>query len=383
MKTPKKAKDKKRATRRKETNPFRIKNLMLYNVCTAFELMKIKCSVLKKIRKSNLDLFKFIPVLKCFAPNVYKLGTFHAKIGDTVGYHDKVYKGVLYRDSLVEESIFKRYSVNSKNTFSSLCYVQYCVNKQLTGMINPMSALFKIHKKSEAYVVYPYLKDYMSLLEYIETIREDSSFSYKLISLLLRLCTYLIYSENIGGFMHRDLHCNNIMIHPTTMDLKIIDLDYACLCTKQVYIHNDEYGDIKHPFNPTHDLRTLLISLIELTNMHMNSECIILFMYITQNCKKYIGTMSEPIYHDTYKECVNIVDPNFHPRNVYKLLRSCINESKKVIQVSNLIETKVNKHDPIKSFCKLDEKYIKSFPESRYQILYYELLLKIQDEYIK
>jgi serine/threonine-protein kinase len=92
------------------------------------------------------------------------------------------------------------------------------VNKRLPG------SLKRIKLTEQNQFIMEYLEGYETLNSFINTCKNMDTLQeifYRILDQIDELHRY--------GISHRDLKANNIMIHPETLDIKIIDFGLACL----------------------------------------------------------------------------------------------------------------------------------------------------------
>lgn len=316
-------------TQRKKTHPITVRHKMLHNVPIAFEILDMKCSILKKVGTNKLDLFKYIPLLKTFTSGVFKRGTFLVKEKEDMPNEKGVSlkRVIMYRNS-ESESCFVKLFERGINT-TKILFIHNFMNSfhNENNRFLPIHFMYKTKEsKDKIQVGYPFLTDYVTLTEYIERITNvysEEQCTKIIMEWIGELCSSLVKAQKFG-FMHRDLHCNNIMIHPDKRDWKFVDLDFAFLKNKMcgtISVHTDEYGDSVTNINKSQDIRTLFINILEHYYKVLPTECLLFIMYICQNVSMYLKSNNDPIFHDTYKDCISIHDENFYPENVLNALK--------------------------------------------------------------
>ena len=158
-------------------------------------------------------------------------------------------------------------------------------------------------------------------------------------------------------FMHRDLHASNLMYKRIgdKNRLYIIDFGMATIKIGTRWINRSTglYKKSKK-FNPTHDLRMLMVTLSNRDRYYDNGNKVKLrILFILQSMLKYvdqsINEMRHP-FHITY-HMHNIIDNNFSPENIIKVMEQ---DREDIVILDNI--------KPKKSlYLKKNKKYVKEF----------------------
>ena len=130
--------------------------------------------------------------------------------------------------------------------------------------------------------------------------------------------TILIRLFRFEGFMHRDLHCGNIMyrVDGAIERFYLIDFGMSILYNRNIRINGDSYAP--HPLNRSHDMRFLLSSIIQTvgtTNWDLIPD------YARNIAKSFswgiftnvYNSTATAIFHRMYQDVVNVIDWRFDP----------------------------------------------------------------------
>ena len=158
-------------------------------------------------------------------------------------------------------------------------------------------------------------------------------------------------------FMHRDLHASNLMYKRIgdKNRLYIIDFGMATIKIGTNWINRSTglYKKSKK-FNPSHDLRMLMVTLSNRDRYYDNRNKVKLrILFILQSMLKYvdqsINEMRHP-FHITY-HMHNIIDNNFSPENIIKVM----DQNREDIVILDDIKPKKS------LYLKKNKKYVKEF----------------------
>lgn len=212
-------------------------------------------------------------------------------------------------------------------------------------------------------------KQYVIGMEYLDGNGHDYTDKRKSenewFNMLTQIAGCLETLQNEFQFMHRDLHLGNIMYKKGKITRwYIIDfgLGFANLSSSG---RTQLIGNVihypykqKHPFNDTHDMRMLIVSILSVfpsedTARNMSSirtpsfTTILLFLYIC-NLQSYIIPREEPLFHNVYEEVVTRKDELFLPKHIHSNIETIKNlrlngVSKK--DIMNVLQDQTNIQD--------------------------------------
>jgi serine/threonine protein kinase len=136
------------------------------------------------------------------------------------GIHSCVYLGIDSDDNEYAIKIIKYSENNSELICNRFMNKENFVSKLLVDFI------IEINNKNYYVLVNEYLREYITLKTFLEKYKDELNNIYKINKLLKDIKRILEIIHN-KGFAHMDFHKENIMIHPDTMEIKIIDFGEA------------------------------------------------------------------------------------------------------------------------------------------------------------
>jgi len=146
------------------------------------------------------------------------------------------------------------------------------------------------------------------------------------------IATLLSKLQKKFKFMHRDLHTNNIMYKGDKM--YIIDFGRSTIKVGNQWINKDRMEWLFKKtkiFNPSQDLRTLSMFLLEIQMERVNGKHLIgnnlVLWYLlksTGELPSYVNNWRERPFWTTHP-MINVIDDNFTPENIIKLMNRIIN----------------------------------------------------------
>ena len=120
----------------------------------------------------------------------------------------------------------------------------------------------------------------------------------------------------LEGFMHRDLHCGNIMyrVEGAIERFYLIDFGMSILYNRNITINGDLYTP--HPLNGSHDMRFLLSSIIQAVGFRIWD---LIRNYARNIAKRFswgiftnvYNFVGGTIFHGMYQDVVNVIDWRF------------------------------------------------------------------------
>ena len=132
-------------------------------------------------------------------------------------------------------------------------------------------------------------------------------------------------------FMHRDLHSSNLMYKRVGNNNRLYIIDFGMstikVGTKWINMSSGLYRKSKR-FNPTHDLRMLMVSLSNRSPQYDNkgiikTKILKILRSITIYVNQSISERRHP-FHITY-DMYDIFDKNFTPKNIINIMQRDIN----------------------------------------------------------
>ena len=153
------------------------------------------------------------------------------------------------------------------------------------------------------------------------------------------LASGLKYLQQTCKFMHRDLHLGNIMYNPNTGKCVLIDFGMARMNIpyrnhQHKVLHTDGYYPLD-VFNPSHDLRILLTSMVDershLNVFHVHPPFFVwvlnsiraLGMYLQIDADKYVQ-----LSHCMYDSMIGVHDHTFEPEQVARYCSNVTHQPK-------------------------------------------------------
>jgi serine/threonine protein kinase len=172
------------------------------------------------------------------------------------------------------------------------------------------------------------LNEYLERME-INNVPEDTRITN--IRIIINKISKLLMHLQKDGFMHRDLHCKNVMIQQTNTDLNVYIIDFGLSViwsnsNKPFYLGNMYTAPFV--FNETHDLRMLLRSLAgeDLLPKSIKTAIAIRFYNATNTyLANAIGTQNTPIFHFLYNSVSRKLDLNFTPTENFDIFNYSYN----------------------------------------------------------
>ena len=140
-------------------------------------------------------------------------------------------------------------------------------------------------------------------------------------------------------FMHRDFHCGNVMYKNLPGDnyrMYVIDFGMSTIQTSsgnwlnritQTYHYNKAYK-----FNPTHDLRMLLLSIFSSNTFryYSNPDLKYIFCYLLIGILRYNPMDNDVLFWNSYADMIHVRDHAFHPDTIIKNMNKLLKEQKLV-----------------------------------------------------
>ena len=266
---------------------------------------------------------------------------------------DIVIKEILRRQT-VQEDIFK-YNIIIETSIQSHLYCSY--NKHLQSRKNS-GKIPKIHfitgVPSEIELEYSLagdtIKSYgnpsdppryligmekmdVNLNSYIRIINENSMEDRETIirNAFKKICNLIVFLQQNELFVHRDLHCGNVMIDGND-NCYLIDFGCSALISRNVDTKPSQYQtlDIKTNnttenkmhnvklLNPSHDIRMLCASILEHPDLPPKFKRILakrfcMAAWTYANIPDPIPTQRRPVFHNFYNSVYNTYDFRFDP----------------------------------------------------------------------
>lgn len=122
-------------------------------------------------------------------------------------------------------------------------------------------------------------------------------------------------------FMHRDFHPGNIMYmyQNNTYTWYIVDLEFSILEIKGIMLSNiteTKHYRLVHSFNPSHDLRLLILALFGYYKKRLPSTLFLYFIDKLSYVSYYLDDKEEMFFHNAYMNVVDNIDSNFIPEHM-------------------------------------------------------------------
>ena len=181
----------------------------------------------------------------------------------------------------------------------------------------------------------------------------DNSDKYDIIikDMVVKVSHLLSRLQKDYVFMHRDLHCGNVMYKKIGNAYRwyIIDFGMSMMNfnNKVLKVRETFPYDINHTFNPSHDLRLLFTSmfgvfydkLITDGKSYVPRNMFNITFRLTESLSRYlyIDPDNTALFHNTYEDVVEIYDENFTPEYVIDTLKININTRMKKNNVYSII----------------------------------------------
>ena len=154
------------------------------------------------------------------------------------------------------------------------------------------------------------------------------------------LATLLKKIQTKFKFMHRDFHAGNVMYKKIPGDnyrMYIIDFGMSTIETSkgkwlnritQTFHYKKNFR-----FNPTHDLRMLMLSIFSSSSFRSaKKELVMLFCGILMTILRYSRMDNGVLFWNSYAEMIHVKDDGFHPDNIINLTNILLND--KILPVS-------------------------------------------------
>lgn len=338
----------------------------LYNICFLYKDSIKKTRVWKAIHERNEEqLTKWIDVyIPKFKRYIQKDPLL---IGDIYGYKQsdiffkvwfktRIKKGgygeiwesrvtSIYDSLVVQQHIIKKGRVN--RIFDGLreliihnelyCYYRDYVNNGSSSFIPEMTYMFRTNRH---FCIGMERMD-GTLFDYIDNLLEHNKQTMIMDGIKVVIqscCDMIIRLQDTHRFMHRDFHGGNIMYRyekeRNEYKWYIIDFGMACIETNTARIYpptESKHYKMIHGFNPSHDLRLLILSIYGHFRDRLPRSFVILCFHLFRNTFHYISNSiaydkgvtteyKEYFFYRAYGEVVHINDPIFAPNNLSKCI---------------------------------------------------------------
>jgi hypothetical protein len=330
----------------KETSVIKVSNSMYTNInIQPGDFFTDPCFVLDKILRSvndgNVhliatyflnDVIKLIPKLNYERKNVYKYGEDILQLHNTLteGANGIVCRAVYRNRNIIVKKM--KPHVNA-NEFLKECLVHNIMFCKFRGGWGVGARIPKI----EFFGALERPSSNSHSLEYVigmENIDDDgfgflsTQPSYKDISDMIRsVCILVETLQSEFRFMHRDLHLGNILYksdhNGKTRKWYILDFGMSIIDIKGKPFGNTNVYPYKkkHAFNPSHDIRMLILSMLStvpLSRKQVKLPILIsmLLSHYAHSLNRYIHTNDDPLFHAGYDTVVQFTDENFTPSTI-------------------------------------------------------------------
>lgn len=148
------------------------------------------------------------------------------------------------------------------------------------------------------------------------------------------LATLLKKIQTKFKFMHRDFHAGNVMYKKIPGDnyrMYIIDFGMSTIETSkgkwlnritQTFHYKKNFR-----FNPTHDLRMLMLSIFSSSSFrNAKKELVMLFCSILITILRYSRMDNDVLFWNSYADMIHVKDDGFHPDNIIKLTNNLLSD---------------------------------------------------------
>jgi len=150
-------------------------------------------------------------------------------------------------------------------------------------------------------------------------------------------------------FMHRDFHAGNVMYKKIPGDnyrMYIIDFGMSTIETSkgkwlnritQTFHYKENFR-----FNPTHDLRMLMLSIFSSHTFrtYAQSELKLLFCSILIGILRYNRMDNDVLFWNSYSDMIHVKDEGFHPDNIINRTNGLLNDKLFSMKIYNFKKTK-------------------------------------------
>jgi hypothetical protein len=176
------------------------------------------------------------------------------------GNYGQVYLGVNTQTG--EKVAIKLFKITEEDSFNKEvnCLRQIC---QFLKTSDVLCLLDQFIQNQNYYVITPYLENYINLSEYIKNISYNQNDALKIMDKINQIVKNITYI----GFVHGDLSIDNIMIHPNTLDVKLIDLG---LC--KTLEEDNKLSKNKEYFNESEQINLIKLKLMQKLNPENRSQ---------------------------------------------------------------------------------------------------------------
>ena len=156
-------------------------------------------------------------------------------------------------------------------------------------------------------------------------------------------------------FMHRDFHAGNVMYKKmpgnNNYRMYIIDFGMSTIETSkgkwlnritQTFHYKKNFR-----FNPTHDLRMLMLSIFSSTKFrtYAQGELKLLFCSILIGILRYNRMDNDVLFWNSYSDMIHVNDEGFHPDNIINRTNGLLNDKLFSMKIYNFKKTKPDEYE--------------------------------------